>query len=63
MTPADVIDAVVNPPLDVEVFQARAAHDKFEICRHALVDTHNRKGSRAARALAKDAYLDELPDE
>lgn len=63
MTPADVVDAVVNPPLDVEVFQARAAHGKFEICRHELVDTHNRKGFRAALALAKDVYLDELPNE
>ncbi len=63
MRPIDVLEAVVNPPLDVEIFQARAAFGRFEICRHELIDTHTRKGFRAALALARDVFADELPDD
>ena len=63
MAPIDVVEAVVNPPLDVEIFQARAAFGKFAICRHELVDTQTTKGFRAALALAGNVYADELPDE
>lgn len=63
MVPGDVVEAVIYPPLDVEIFRARTAFDRFEVCRHELVETHTKKGFRAALALARDVYADELPDE
>ena len=63
MTPAEVARAVINPPLDVEVFQARAELGSFAMCRHELIDTHTRTGFRAALALASPAYAHDLPDE
>ena len=55
--------AVSNPPLDVDIFQAQAAHGAFEICRHLEATPKTVKGFRARLALAKDVFADELPDE
>ena len=63
LTSEEVVEAVISPPLDVEIFQARAAFGRFEICRQELIDMHTKKGFRAALALAKPLYADELPDD
>lgn len=62
LQPGDVVDAVSSPPLDVEVYAARAAHGVFQIQRHELVETHRITGFRAELALAPDAYWHELGD-
>ena len=62
LTPADVVEAVVNPPMDVEIFQARTAFGSFEMCKHERISTHTATGFRAALRLAKDVYAHELPE-
>ena len=56
LDPLDIVDAVTNPPLDVEIFKARPAHDRFEVCRHELIDTHVAKGFRAGLEQSPDLY-------
>lgn len=63
LTTADVAEAVVNPPLDVDIMKARASFGSFDVCQQKMVSTHTTKGFRAALALARDVYHHELPDD
>ena len=60
LQPGDVVEAVTSPPLDVEIYAARTARDRFAIERHELVETHNISGFRAELAMAPDAYWHDL---
>ena len=61
--PKELADAVSSPPLDVEIFKARAAFGRFEICRQERIDTHSVSGYRARLTSAETLYADQLPDE
>ncbi len=63
LLPADVVEAVSSPPLDVDIFKATASLDSFEIRRHEEVAAHTAQGFRAALARARDVFADELPEE
>jgi hypothetical protein len=63
LSAAEVVEAVVSPPLDVEIFQARAAHGDFAMVKHERASTRTAAGFRAALSLAKDVYAHELPDD
>ena len=55
LSSADVVHAVASPPLDVEIFSTRPAHDAFRIERHELLTTHNVRGFRSVLSAAPDA--------
>ncbi len=63
LAPLDIVDAVTNPPLDVDVFKATTPQSGFAVCRHETVQTHTAPGYRAALALARDLFADELPED
>lgn len=59
----DVAEAIVNPPLDVDIIQAEVSGPAFEVRQHEKVSTHTTRGFRAILSRARDAYHHELSDE
>lgn len=62
LRPADVVEAVNSPPLDVEIFAARAAYDRFAIERHELLSTHTIEGYRDRLLQAEAVYASAFDD-
>lgn len=62
LQPADVVKAVTAPPLDVEIFAARACYGRFEIERHELVSTHTITGYRERLMQAEPVYTSAFGD-
>ena len=62
LQPADVVQAVNSPPLDVEIFAARAGYGRFEIERHELVSPHTITGYRQRLLQAEAVYASAFDD-
>ncbi len=53
----ELVSAVSNPPLDVEIYAATVAPDAFAICKHELIETHTATGFRAGLAALPDVVV------
>ena len=63
LLPHEIVDAVTNPPLDVDIFKARASAASFDVCKHEKVATHQTAGYRATLANARHVFADEVPED
>jgi hypothetical protein len=63
LQPSEVVASVSNPPQDVDIYAARVAFGRFEVCKQDLVSTHTTKGWRERVKKLPDLFADQLaPD-